>query len=220
MNKMFFIPAVCAALVLSSCGGSSKVEESGKVAEASAVALTYEIDSASSNVAWLAKKVGGQHSGTVAIKSGKLQADSGMISAGNFVLDMTSVAVTDIPASEEGNGKLVGHLKSEDFFSVEKNPMANFDIVSVEPIAGAAAGAANFTVKGNLTIKGISKAITFPATIDMTSEMVSAKATFEIDRTEWDIKFLSGKFFKDLGDKVIYDNFQISFDLKAKVKIA
>ena len=95
MNKMFFIPAICAAFLLTSCGGSSKVEDSGKVAEASAAALTYEIDSASSNVAWLAKKVTGQHSGTVAIKSGKLQADSGVISAGNFVLDMTSVAVTD-----------------------------------------------------------------------------------------------------------------------------
>ncbi|MEX1187789.1 MAG: YceI family protein [Bacteroidia bacterium] len=89
-------------------------------------------------------------------------------------------------------------------------------MVSVEKIADAAANQANYTIKGNLTIKGITKAITFPATVSMTDEAVNATAEFEIDRTEWDIKYGSGKFFQDLGDKMIYDNFIIKLNIAAK----
>jgi polyisoprenoid-binding protein YceI len=206
-----------AAFVLASCaGGETKTEESAEVAAAGAEAKTYTIDQSASKVAWLAKKVTGEHNGVVNIKSGELQVENGAVKAGKFVLDMNTITVLDLPADDEYNAKLTGHLKSPDFFNVEASPETTFEIASVEPIEGAAAGAANYNVKGNLTIKGITKAITFPATITTNETGVQANAQFDIDRTEWDIKYGSGKFFQDLGDKMINDNFTINFEIVAK----
>jgi polyisoprenoid-binding protein YceI len=216
MKSTFFLSAITAMFVLASCGSNSSTEASGEAAEAGATAVNYTIDPASSKVEWVAKKVTGQHNGTVALKSGELKAEAGTITAGKFTLDMNSILVLDLPAEDEYNAKLLGHLKSADFFNVESAPESSFEIVSVEPIAGAAAGAANYNVKGNLTIKGISKAITFPATINVSENDVAANAEFDIDRTEWDIKYGSGKFFQDLGDKMINDAFTVKFALNAK----
>lgn len=216
MKSTFFLSAIAAMFVLTSCGSNSNTEASGEAAEAGATAVNYTIDPASSKVEWVAKKVTGQHNGTVALKSGELKAEAGAITAGKFVMDMNSILVLDMPADDEYNVKLLGHLKSADFFNVEATPESSFEIVSVEPIAGAAAGAANYNVKGNLTIKGITKAITFPATINVSDNVVAANAEFDIDRTEWDIKYGSGKFFQDLGDKMINDAFTIKFALNAK----
>jgi hypothetical protein len=151
----------------------------------------------------------------VVIKSGELNAEAGKLTAGKFAMDMTSIKVLDLTDTEM-NGKLTGHLNSDDFFATAKSPESTFEIVSVEPIAGAAAGAANYNVKGNLTIKGIAKAITFPATITMDEKELKANASFDIDRTEWDIKYGSGKFFQDLGDKMINDAFTVKFNIVAK----
>jgi len=216
MKSTFFLSAITAMFVLASCGSNSSTEASGEAAEAGATAVNYTIDPASSKVEWVAKKVTGQHNGTVALKSGELKAEAGAITAGKFILDMNSILVLDLPAEDEYNAKLLGHLKSADFFNVESAPESSFEIVSVEPIADAIAGAANYNVKGNLTIKGISKAITFPATINVSENNVAANAEFDIDRTEWDIKYGSGKFFQDLGDKMINDEFTVKFALNAK----
>jgi polyisoprenoid-binding protein YceI len=216
MKKSIFALAVVAATFFASCGGSSvKTEDGQAAAEAGAGAVAYKLDAASSSVEWTAKKVTGQHNGTVAIKSGELNAEAGKLTAGKFAMDMTSIKVLDITDAET-NGKLSGHLNSDDFFATAKNPESTFEIVSVEPIAGAAAGAPNYTVKGNLTIKGIAKAITFPATITMDEKELKANAQFDIDRTEWDIKYGSGKFFQDLGDKMINDAFNVKFNIVAK----
>jgi len=216
MKSTFFLSAITAMFVLASCGSNSSTEASGEAAEAGATAVNYTIDPASSKVEWVAKKVTDQHNGTVALKSGELKAEAGAITAGKFILDMNSILVLDLPAEDEYNAKLLGHLKSADFFNVESAPESSFEIVSVEPIADAIAGAANYNVKGNLTIKGISKAITFPATINVSENNVAANAEFDIDRTEWDIKYGSGKFFQDLGDKMINDEFTVKFALNAK----
>lgn len=218
MKNNFFYSAIASAFLFASCAGgdSSKVEEKGEAATAASEAKSFTIDNEVSSVKWLAKKVTGEHNGTVAIKGGALQVEEGSIAAGEFALDMTSITVLDLPADDEYNAKLTGHLKSEDFFSVEQSPEANFQIVSVESIEGATEGQPNYNVKGNLTIKGISKAITFPATVNLGDNSVKASAEFELDRTEWDIKFRSGKFFPEIGDKMIYDNFTIMFDIVAK----
>jgi len=216
MKSTFFLSAITAMFVLASCGSNSSTEASGEAAEAGATAVNYTIDPASSKVEWVAKKVTDQHNGTVALKSGELKAEAGAITAGKFILDMNSILVLDLRAEDEYNAKLLGHLKSADFFNVESAPESSFEIVSVEPIADAIAGAANYNVKGNLTIKGISKAITFPATINVSENNVAANAEFDIDRTEWDIKYGSGKFFQDLGDKMINDEFTVKFALNAK----
>jgi polyisoprenoid-binding protein YceI len=217
MKKTIFYSAIMAAFVLASCAGSeTKTEESAEVAAAGSEAKTFTIDQSGSKVAWIAKKVTGEHNGTVAIKSGELKVENGVVSAGKFVLDMNTITVLDMPAEDEYNVKLTGHLKSADFFSVETAPESTFEIASVETIAGAAAGQPNCNVKGNLTIKGITKAITFPATIQVDETGVNAQAKFDIDRTEWDIKYGSGKFFQGLGDKMINDAFTVDFSIVAK----
>lgn len=215
-KNLFLASAFAGALLIASCGNSgSKVEESQQAAEAGQGAVSYTIDSAASTVNWFASKVTGKHDGTLAIKSGDIQTENGTVSAGKIVFDMTQIVVTDVTDAEM-NGKLTGHLKSDDFFSVETHPEATFEIVSVEPIAEAAEGTPNYSVKGNLTIKGITKAITFPATINVTEGTLNAAAEVEIDRTEWDIRYGSGKFFENIGDKAIHDNFKVNFNVTAK----
>ena len=216
MKKNTLIAGMAALVMLASCGGNAvKTEDAQAAGQSADSARVFALDSSASNVEWLDKKVTGQHNGTVAIKSGELNAEAGKLTAGKFAMDMTSIKVLDLTDTEM-NGKLTGHLNSDDFFATAKSPESTFEIVSVEPIAGAAAGAANYNVKGNLTIKGIAKAITFPATITMDEKELKANASFDIDRTEWDIKYGSGKFFQDLGDKMINDAFTVKFNIVAK----
>jgi len=122
-------------------------------------------------------------------------------------MDMSSITVTDI-TNETMNGKLTSHLKSEDFFSVEKFPASTFTITKAAPIAGAKAGEANYTIIGNLYIKGVTKAITFPATVNIMNNIAEASATFEVDRTQWNIKYRAA-IIGTAADKIIEDNFTI-----------
>jgi len=216
MKKTINSVVVIAALFLASCGGSSsKVEEGQNAAEAGAGAKTFVIDAAASNLQWYASKVTGEHNGTVPIKGGELAVEGNKLAAGKFTMDMTNIVVEDLTDAEM-NGKLTGHLKSEDFFNVENSPESTFELVSADVIEGAAIGTANYNVKGNLTIKGITKAISFPATINVSDNELTANAEVSIDRTEWDIKYGSGKFFQGLGDKMINDDFKIKFNIKGK----
>ena len=106
---------------------------------------------------------------------------------------------------------MVNHLKSDDFFSVEKNPVATFTITKIAPYSAKKDEAATHYVTGNLTIKGITHEISFPAEITFSDDLMTAKAAFAIDRTKWNVRFRSGSFFENLGDKMIYDD--IKFDL-------
>jgi len=128
-------------------------------------------------------------------------------------LDMTSISDEDI-TDKEGNGKLIGHLKSADFFNVEKYPTAKFEIGKMTPNTKAV-GKDNYNVTGKLTIKGITKDVTFPATVVIAGSKLTANADFKLDRTLWDIKYNSGKFFDSLGDKMIHDDFDIKFEIAA-----
>ena len=173
-------------------------------------ASSLAVDPAKSILTWNAKKVGGEHSGNVKIAKGVLNVDSDKLVGGNFVMDMTSITDTDI-TNETFNKKLTDHLKSEDFFSVEKHPTSTFKITKVEPISGAKAGEANYTITGDLSIKGISHPVTFPATVKLSGNSAEATAKFDIDRTKWDIKYRAA-IIGTAADKIIEDNFTI--DLK------
>ncbi len=167
---------------------------------------TYNANTEASVLNWKGFKPTGTHNGTVAIKSGTLEVKEGKLVGGNFEFDMKTITVLDIPAEEEGNGKLKRHLESGDFFDVENNPTATFKITSVE----------GNLVKGDLTVKGITKNIEFPATLTTTDNgMQLTGATFQIDRTEFDIQYKSQKFFDNLKDKFINDEFEISFEVNA-----
>lgn len=179
-----------------------------------AKARAYKVDVAKSDVKWHAKKVTGEHMGNLSLSSGQLDVQGKKVVGGTFSFDMNSITCSDIKDAGY-NQKLVGHLKSDDFFSVEKNPTATFKITDVKPIAAAAAGAANTTVTGDLTIKGITKSVSFPATVTVKDGVANAKADVTVDRSKFDIRYGSKSFFDNLGDKAIYDDFVVSINLTA-----
>jgi len=202
-------PQVNAQTVASNA--KTKTTKSAKVA-----GTTYKIDPANSNLAWDGKKVTGAHNGTVKIADGSIQVDKNKLVGGTIEMDMTSIQNLDLK-DQEYNQKLIGHLKSDDFFSVEKHPRATFKITNVTPIKGSAAGASNYNVAGNLTIKGITNPITFPAQITATGNTVTAKSeAVTLDRTKWDIRYGSKSFFANIGDKAIMDDFTVQFNVVAK----
>ena len=171
---------------------------------------TFIVDSKNSSIEWTASKIGGSHSGTIKVASGNLIFDGKNLNGGSVNIDMTSIDISDL----KGNSyeRLLGHLKSDDFFSVVKHPASTFQITSVNPT-----GTERANVTGNLTIKGITNAITFPATIKRQKNLVVAVAkNIKVDRTKYDIKYRSKSFFGDIGDKAIDDEFEISINLVAK----
>ena len=169
---------------------------------------THQVDTEASQVLWKAYKVTGEHSGKVNVKSGELEFADGALTGGNFVIDMTSIAVTDL----EGNmaGKLEGHLKSPDFFGVEKFPTASFKITKV--VSRGTPG--SYKVVGDLTIKETTKEIKFQTTLSKDGKTANAKIT--VDRSDFNVKYGSGSFFDGLGDKTIYDEFDLDVKLALK----
>lgn len=172
----------------------------------------YDVDVKASRVEWFAEKVTGKHNGTVTLSSGVIQNNHGRLD-GNFVMDMKSIAVSDLPADKKG--KLEGHLKSEDFFSVEKFPTSRFEITSIAPLSDVKEGGPNFNVTGKMTIKGITNDISFPALIKFEESKMITKVELKIDRSKYDIRYGSKSFFPDIGDKAIADEFLLKIDLVA-----
>ena len=168
---------------------------------------SYKVDTAQSQIEWKGYKVTGSHEGTINIKNGQLQMENGMLTGGSFEIDMTSINCTDL--SGGGKGKLEGHLKSDDFFGVKKYPSANFVITKV-----ASRGTpGDYKVTGNLSIKETTKEIRFLTKVTESGNTITATADIEIDRTDYDVRYGSGSFFDNLGDKTIYDDFNLSVKL-------
>ncbi|MDP2415736.1 YceI family protein [Daejeonella sp.] len=164
----------------------------------------YTLDAANSSIGWSAKKVGGGHTGTVKITEGSLVYNGKSLQKGVFLMDMSSIT--------SDNARVTTHLKSPDFFSAEKNPSSKFEITKV-----TAAGKERVNIAGNLTIKGITHPLTFPATVKQGKGVVVAVASgIRVDRTKYDIKFRSKTFFGDIGDKAIDDEFELNINLTAK----
>lgn len=161
-----------------------------------------------STVEWIGEKVVGKHNGTISIKEGLINLHDGHLSGGKIIINMETITCSDLEG--EWSDKLVKHLNSPDFFDVANNKTATLEIIKFTKTEGN-----NFTVTGNLTIKGITKPISFPANIQITEGKLAAYAEFKIDRTLYDIKYRSGKFFESLGDKMISDEFTIKFKIAA-----
>ena len=160
-----------------------------------------------SKLEWLGKKVTGEHSGIISITAGKLTLKDGKLQNGNFVVDMTTIVCTDLK-DEKYKKKLEGHLKSDDFFGVEKFPNALFEITHASEL-----GDGNYKVKGDLTIKGITQSIEFTVNLHKHDESVHISGKMLIDRTKFNVRYGSGSFFDNLGDKTIYDDFELNLDL-------
>jgi polyisoprenoid-binding protein YceI len=173
-----------------------------------------KVNADKSKIFWTGKKVTGEHTGTLLLKGGEIEVKDGKPVRVDLDLDMTTIVVTDI--TDEGtNAKLVGHLKSDDFFSVEKNPTGKFVATSFTEIKGAKDREPNYTVKGKLTLKGITQDIEFPAMIAVKGNNVVANGNVTFDRTKFEIKYGSGNFFQGLGDKAINDEVRLNFVFSA-----
>lgn len=174
----------------------------------------YNVDASASNVTWEGTKPGGSHTGTIPVSDGQLIVADGKIVGGKFTMDVRKLTNTDMPA-DEGGDKLVGHLLSADFFDVEKHPMASFEIARVQPATDTEGITHNIT--GNLTLKGVSKAITIPANVSMDGDMIKAAApAFVIDRMDWGIEYGNGSIAGLAKDKVIADEVGLELMLVAK----
>lgn len=169
---------------------------------------SYNVDAAASQIVWKGYKVLGEHTGTINVQKGSLNIQDGQLVGGSFAIDMTSIACTDL--SGEYKGKLEGHLKSDDFFGAATYPTATFVITSATPN-----GVDRYKVTGNLTIKDITKEIKFIANLEKEEGQVVAKADIQIDRSEFNVRYGSGSFFDSLGDKTIYDEFDLSVSIVA-----
>lgn len=174
----------------------------------------FAVDTTTSTLHWLGKKVTGQHEGFVKIRSGSLAMNHGTPVSANFELDMATITCTDI-TDEKQNQNMVNHLKNDDFFSVAKFPTATLAVNRISPIAGAKSGENNFELWGNLTIKGITQPVQFPALFTATPQQVKASAKIIIDRTKWNISYKSGTVFPDLIDKAIADNIEFEVNITA-----
>ncbi|GAB4496720.1 MAG: YceI family protein [Saprospiraceae bacterium] len=171
---------------------------------------SYNVDVASSSIAWTGYKVTGKHTGYVKLKSGNLIWTDGRLTGGTFEIDMNSITCTDLEG--EYAGKLVSHLKSDDFFGVAKYPTSKFVITKAIPQDTKG----NYKIVGNLTIKEKTNEVKFHAAVNESNGTINATGKITVDRSEYDVKFGSGSFFDNLGDKTIYDEFDLQVSLVAK----
>ena len=169
---------------------------------------TLKLNTEISTVEWIGEKVVGKHNGAISIKEGVINLHDGHLSGGKIIINMETITCADLEG--EWSDKLVKHLNSPDFFDVANNKTATLEVIKFTKTEGN-----NYTVTGNLTIKGITKPISFPANIQIKEGKLAAYAEFKIDRTLYDIKYGSGKFFEGLGDKMISDEFTIKFKIAA-----
>lgn len=211
MKNLFSLIILTAVLgFFASCqnapkGAKAMTDTAKKVAAPAMAAKTYKVDGASSKVSWTGTKVTGKHTGTFNVNSGTVQTKDGKVVGGNFNIDINSMMCTDLEAGK-GKEKLEGHLKSPDFFDAAAHPNSTFAITSVD----------NGNVTGNLTLKGVSKSVTFPATINVTDSGVTVTSNdFTINRTDFGMKYGSASFFDDLKDKAINDAVGLKIMLKA-----
>jgi len=213
MKKSLVASALALSLVLTQSDVNAICEPIKESVANPVKSTTLIVDPAASSINWTAKKFGGAHNGTVKLAKGTLNLDGNKLTGGSFAMDMTTIKDVDI-TKEDSNQKLTGHLKSEDFFSVEKYPTSTFVINKVTPIAKAKADEPNYIVTGNLTIKGITNPVTFPATVKVNGANAEAVAKIDIDRTKYDIKYRSG-LLGTAADKIIEDIFTMDVKLVA-----
>lgn len=215
MKNIVMYISILGLAVLASCAGpkgdKAKVTEADTIVANTDGADQFTIDPSGSMVEWIGYKPTGQHNGTLSIKSGSLYLIEGIPVGGEFTIDMQSIKVLDLE-DPEWNGKLTGHLKSADFFDVENHAEAKFVITR---IVKNKAGSPAYTLTGNLTIKNITKSISFGTDVQLDGTTATGKTPqFTVDRTDFDIKYKSNKFVEGLKDDFINDEFSLTITLK------
>jgi polyisoprenoid-binding protein YceI len=213
LMKKFLLPALLAIAVV----GVAPAASAPKAAKTTTVAPApaYKLQPQLSTLGWEGKAVTHGHNGTMQFSDGELLVKGNTIVGGTVTVNMKTMVATDIKDAES-QGKFVGHMSSDDFFGVTTYPTSVFKIVSVTPIKGAAATADNVTIAGDMTIKGVTQRISFPAKAGVKDGVAAATGKVTIDRTKFGLKYGSKSFFDTLGDKAIYDTFDLTFNVIAK----
>ena len=226
MKRVLILFAASTFMV--ACGGGSQQEavetteeQDLPVVEASVI---YEVEEGST-LNWRGFKthVPDDHTGMIKIAGGEINMEGENMVAGSFHVDMNSIVLTDaLKDNEEKSKYLIGHLMSDDFFAVDSFPMATFDITRVEAMEGDAVKATH-TISGNLTMRGITKNISFPAMVALDEQKLHIKAeTFTIDRTEWNVMFNSESWIGEITaatkEKLIDKMIEIDFYLRAQLQ--
>lgn len=223
-------------LILSGCGRSSDTVETGDAAEvATGSGSKVSIDQNASKVNWRGYKPSGQHFGIIPITAGEVTLEGNDVTAGGFTFDITKLEIHDMEAGSENHGKLWNHLQSNDFFDAASHPEAKFEITKIEPFsAGSIEDSEEFEtdntpksasevapnnpthwVSGNLTIRGTTKNIKFPANISVSDGKVDAKAGFNINRTDWGLSYGDEATAVDKAkDQFIYNTVSVDFEIK------
>ena len=177
---------------------------------------TLQVDMGNSQIKWIGRKVTGEHSGTLNLSGGWVVLDKNSINSGKFIFDMASISNTDIE-SPEWKQKLEDHLKSEDFFHTDSFPHAILEIKGRQSLIIENSKKSD-QILADLTIRGITHEIKFPFDLTQSQNNFNAEGSVDIDRTLYNIQYKSGKFFDELGDKLIYDNFTVQFMVQTKGK--
>lgn len=233
------------ALALAACGGNGQEAETTEAQEVVEIeqASSFSINKAESQVIWNGRKPTGEHHGTIAIEDGAIQLKENKVVGGTIQLDLTQIEVQGMEG--ENKEKLTGHLKSQDFFHVEKYPKAKFVITAVREFDAAATnpddtsalstepvdtenneGFDDYTlenpthkVTGNLTLRDTTLSITIPAHIQVQDNKVTAKSRFTIDRSKWNVNFMDETNLEARAkDKFIYNKVNVGFDVVATKK--
>lgn len=227
------------ALLTFACGKSGETVEATDAQEvAQAEGTTLTLDTTATKITWTGYKPTGQHTGIIPATSGTITVSGTEVTGGSFTFDITALEIHDMEAGTENHGKLFTHLQSPDFFDAANHPTATFEITAVEPFAAGdvIADEEEFTsentpkanselspanpthwVSGNLTMRGTTKNIKFPAAINVADGTVIAKAGFNIDRTDWGLAYGDEASVADKAkDKFIYNNVGLVLDVKAK----
>ena len=208
LNLRTLAIAASAAIVVSGCGSDNSAET--VVASAP---VNHTIDAAASTLTWTGTKLGGAHTGTIAISEGSFIMSGDTVTGGSFTIDMTTITNTDLEADTASMNQLVAHLKSADFFAVDSIPTATFEIVSAIPDSTLANGSTH-RVSGNLTIKGKTNPVSCNATITTSNGTVTIQGVAEVDRSLYDVSFgLAGEILVDA-------NFDLDFKIVAKAEAA
>jgi len=217
--KRTLLTIAAGSLIFAACQNAPKADKA-EATEAQQVQQgtgnIYKADLAQSHVEFIGTKPTGKHHGTFRLAEGQLNVNGGDVSGGKFIIDIRSLKVDDQDST--GNAKLGGHLMSPDFFDAAKDSTATFEITGVKAGTDTAGNKeivmkdATHTVTGNLTLKGVTKSISFPARLAVTDANVIADANFNIDRTQWNLSYGNDK---SLGDHFIHPEVNIQLHIVA-----
>ncbi|MDF2158529.1 YceI family protein [Algoriphagus sp. CAU 1675] len=235
-QSTFVLAAALLAYACNKPADTVETTEAQEVAEVTGTTLSLKTNE--STIAWTGYKPAGKHFGKIPATEGFVAVAGNEITGGSFKFDIPGLTIEDMEAGSEFHGKLYTHLQSADFFDAANHPEATFEITSVEPFtsndqitdkeefvseytpasdSSLSPEAPTHWVSGNLTMRGTTKNIKFPAAISIENGAVSAKAGFNIDRTAWGLAYGDEATAADKAkDQFIYNSVSLVLDVKAE----